>query len=114
MALKSAGLAVVFVIWRGSVAVLPTSTVPKLRARGERASADGEAVPRGLMRSRAELAVEVISMALIRVGGAAAPFEVGVVDWGVKVTVRRQLAPGRMAAQVLWMVKSGLVWRAWI
>ena len=111
---KIAGVEAVLVIWKGSVAVLVSWTEPKFKLMGEMAIGDGVAVPRRLMKSRAELAVEVISMALMRVEGAAAPLEAGVVDWGVKVTVRRQLAPGRMAAQVLWMVKSGLVWRALI
>src|ERR1700722_2064434 len=108
-----AGGALVLATWRGSAAVLPTWTVPKLVASGDRVRAAGAAVPRRLMKSRAELALEVISMALTRVAGAAAPFEDGVVDCGLKVTVRRQLAPGRMAVQVpelLCTVKSGLVW----
>ena len=32
--------------------------------------------------------------------------------WGVKVTVRVQLAQGRRVAQLLVTVKSGVVWRA--
>jgi hypothetical protein len=77
---KMAAAVLVLVTWRGSAAVLPTWTVPKLSARGERVRAAGAAVPRRLMKSSAELAVEVISMALMRVAGAWAPFEEGVVD----------------------------------
>ncbi len=61
------------------------------------------------MKSSAALASEVISRALMRVVELVAD------GCGVKVTVRRHSAEGRMVVQllwVLWMVKSGVVWRA--
>jgi hypothetical protein len=63
---------------------------------GESVMGEGVAAPRRLMKSRAELASEVISRALMRVvlvGSAE--------GCGVKVTVRMQLAEGRMVAQLL-------------
>lgn len=56
------------------------------------------------------LASEVIWRALMRVGGAAVLFVVAAC--GVKVTVMGQVSPGRRVLQVLWKVKSGVVWRA--
>src|SRR3984957_606513 len=94
-----AGVALVLVTWRGSAAVLPTWTVPKLMASGDRVRAAGAAVPRRLMKSRAELALEGISMALTRVAGAAAPFEGGVVDCGLKGGGGGELGPGGMAGE---------------
>ena len=60
------------------------------------------------MKSRAVLASEVISRALMRVVALVAE------GCGVKLTVRRQSAEGRMVVQLLWalwMVKSGVVCR---
>ena len=65
--MKVAGVVAVLVIWRGRVEVAPSWTEPKSRAMGERVRADGVAVPRRLMKSRAVLASEVISRALMRV-----------------------------------------------
>src|SRR5580704_16984312 len=73
---------------------------------GETVSGDGVAVPSRLMKSRAVLASEVISRALMRVVALVAE------GCGVKVTMRRQLAEGRIVLQLLWTVKSGVVWRA--
>ena len=57
------------------------------------------------MKSSAELASEVISSALMRVGLGLA------LSCGVNVTMRRQLAEGRIVSQLLWNVKSGLARR---
>ena len=68
------------------------------------------AVPRRLMNSRAVVASEVISRALIRFVDAAGE----AVGCGVKVTMRMQLAEGMRVVQLLWAVwtvKSGVVWR---
>src|SRR6267154_1068875 len=75
---------------------------------GETMRGDGVAVPRRLMNSRAVLASEVISRALMRVVEGAAEAS----GCGVKVTMRMQLAEGMMVLQLLWTVKSGVVWRA--
>src|SRR5580704_4411184 len=107
MLLKVAGVVPVLVISRGSVEVAPSWTEPKSRALGEMVRGDGVAVPRRLMNSRAVLASEVISRALMRVVVGA----VDVVGWGVKVTRRMQLAEGMRVVQLLWTVKSGVVWR---
>jgi hypothetical protein len=77
-----------------------------LRAIGERVRGDGVAVPRRLMNSRAVLASEVISSALMRLVALVAE------GCGVKVTMRMQLAEGMTVVQLLWTVKSGVVWRA--
>jgi hypothetical protein len=105
MLLKVAGVVLLLVIWSGSVLVAPSWTVPKSRAMGERVRGDGVALPRRLMKSRAVLASEVISSALMRVVlvGSA-------VGCGVKVTMRMQLDEGRRVVQLLWMVKSEVVW----
>ncbi len=103
-----AGVVLVLVIWSGRVVVEPSWTLPKLRAMGEIVSGDGVAVPRRLMKSSAVLASEVISSALMRVVVGA----VELVGCGVKLTMRRQDAEGRMVVQLLWKVKSGVVWRA--
>src|SRR5229473_3460638 len=58
------------------------------------------------MKSSAVLASEVISRALMRVVVFVAE------GCGVKVTMRMQLAEGRMVVQLFWTVKSGVVWRA--
>src|SRR5882757_806470 len=92
MLLKVAGLVLVLVIWSGRVEVVPSWTVPKSSAMGEMVRGDGVAVPRRLMKSSAVLASEVISRALMRVVAL--------------------VAEGRMVVQVLWTVKSGVVWRA--
>src|ERR1700722_1251066 len=106
MLLKVAGLALVLVIWRGSVEVAPSWTVPKSRVMGETVRGDGVAVPRRLMKSRAVLASEVISRALMRVVALVAE------GCGVKVAMRMQLAEGRRVVQLLWKVKSAVVRRA--
>src|SRR5580700_10648525 len=108
MLLKVAGVVPVLVIWRGRVEVAPSWTEPKSSAIGETVRGDGVAVPRRLMNSRAVLASEVISRALIRFVDAAGE----AVGCGVKVTMRMQLAEGMMVVQLLWTVKSGVVWRA--
>ena len=89
MELKVAAVALVLVICRGSVVVLPSWTEPKSRVMGEMVRGDGVAMPRRLMKSSAVLASEVISRALIRV-----LIDVSVVGCGVKVTMRSQLARG--------------------
>ena len=106
MLLKVAGVVAVLVIWTGRVEVAPSWTEPKSRAMGETVRGDGVAVPRRLMNSSAVLASEVISRALMRVGALVAE------GCGVKVTMRMQLAEGMMVVQLLWAVKSGVVWRA--
>src|SRR5580704_10284340 len=73
---------------------------------GETVSGDGVAVPSRLMKSRAVLASEVISRALMRVVALVAE------GCGVKVTMRMQLAEGRIVVQLLWKMKSGVVWSA--
>ena len=106
-----AGVVAVLVICTGRVEVVPSWTEPKSRAMGEMVRGDGVAAPRRLMNSRAVLASEVISRALMRVVD---------IDWeaagdagcGVKVTMRMQLAEGMMVVQLFWTVKSGVVWRA--
>jgi hypothetical protein len=110
MELKVAGVVLVLVIWSVRVLMLPSWTVPKSRAMGERVRGDGLAAPRRLMKSRAVLASEVISRALMRVVAFVAE------GCGVKVTTRMQLAEGRMVVQSLWTVKSDVVWSAvmWI
>jgi hypothetical protein len=67
MPLKVAGVVLVLVICSWRVEVSPSWTVPKSRAIGERVSGEGVALPRRLMKSRAVLASEVISSALMRV-----------------------------------------------
>jgi hypothetical protein len=104
MLLKVAGLALVLVICRGRVAALPSCTVPKSRVMGEMVRGEGAAVPSRLMKSRAVLASEVISRALIRVVA-----DMSAVGCGVKVTMKRQLAEGRMVVQLLCEVKSRVV-----
>src|SRR6266481_3214962 len=106
MLLKVAGLVLVLVIWSGRVEVAPSWTVPKSSAMGEMVRGEGVAVPRRLMKSRAVLESEVISRALMRVVALVAE------GCGVKVTMRRQLAEGRMVVQLFWTVKSGVVWGA--
>ena len=69
-------------------------TVPKSRAVGEKVRVEGVAVPRRLMKSSGVLESEVISRALMRVVRVAE-------GWGVKVTVRVQLAPGTRVVQLL-------------
>jgi hypothetical protein len=108
MVLKVAGVVLVLVIWSGRVLVLPSWRVPKSSAIGETVSGDGVAVPKRLMKSRAVLASEVISRALMRLSGV----EVTALGCGVKVMMRMQLEEGRMVEQLLWTVKSGVVWRA--
>ena len=105
-----AGVAAVLVIWIGRVLEALSCTEPKLSAMGESVMGDGVAAPMRLMKSRAVLASEVISRALMRVVAV-----VSVEGCGAKVTMRSQLAEGRMVEQVLWVVwtvKSGVVWRA--
>src|SRR5271154_4522046 len=104
MPLKVAGLVLVLAVWRGRVLVAPSWTVPKSRAMGAMMRGDGVAVPRRLMKSRAVLASEVISRAVMRVvsDGSA-------VGCGVKVTMTMQLAEGMTVAQLLLTVKSGVV-----
>src|SRR3979411_2141588 len=75
---------------------------------GETMRGDGVAAPRRLMKSRAVLASEVISRALMRVVEGA----VDAVGCGVKVTMGMELGGGMMVAHLLWSVKSGVVWRA--
>src|SRR5712672_2969677 len=79
---------------------------------GEMVRGDGVAVPRRLMNSRAVLASEVISRALMRVAGIDEGAAVDAEGCGVKVTMRMQLAEGMMVVQLLWTVKSGVVLRA--
>jgi hypothetical protein len=98
MLLTVAGVGAVLVIWTGRVAVLPSWTEPKSRAMGETVIGDGVAAPRRLMNSRAVLASEVISRALMRVVAFVAE------GCGVKVTMRMQLAEGRMVVQLLCAV----------
>src|ERR1700742_1724919 len=105
MVLKAAGVVEVLVTWSGSVEVRPSWTAPKSRVTGERVRGEGEAVPRRLMKSSAVLASEVISSALMRV-----VVVVSAVGCGVKVTLTMQLAVGSRVAQLLWMMKSGVVW----
>src|SRR5271170_184640 len=96
MLLKVTGAALVLVIWTGRVEVAPSWTVPKSREMGARVRGDGVASPRRLMKSSAVLASEVISRALMRVEELVAE------GCGVKVTMRMQLAEGRMVVQLLW------------
>ena len=88
--------AAVLVIWIGRVLDAPSCTEPKLSAMDESVMGAGVAIPWRLMKSRAVLASEVISRALMRVvlvGSAE--------GCGVKVTMRMQLAEGRMVEQLL-------------
>ena len=62
-----AAFGLAFVTWKGSVAVSPTSTEPKLSVTGERTSVDGVAVPRRLMKSSEALESDEISNALMTV-----------------------------------------------
>jgi hypothetical protein len=100
------GVVALLAIWTGRVELAPSWTEPKSRAMGETVMGDGVAVPRRLTNSRAVLASEVISRALMRVAALVAE------GCGVKVTMRMQLAEGMMVVQLLWTVKSGVVWRA--
>ena len=106
MLLKVAGVGLVLVIWRGSVEVVPSWTVPKSSAMGR----EGE----GGWGGGAEEADEFERGAGVGgdFEGADAGWALVAVGWGVKVTMRMQLAEGRMVVQLLWTVKSGVVWRA--
>jgi hypothetical protein len=93
---------------RGSVALAPVSTVPKLSGLCPTMRVGGAAVPTSEMNSSELLALEEISMALMRVAAVEPVCEV---LCGVKVTVRVQLAAGRMVEQLEETAKSGVVCR---
>ena len=105
MLLKVAAVVLVLVIWSGRC--------------GDAAELDGAEVERdgregeGGWRGGAEEADEVEGGA--GVGGDLEGADAGgwwlALGCGVKVTMRMQLAEGRMVAQLLWTVKSGVVWR---
>jgi hypothetical protein len=85
-----AGVALLLVIWMGSWDVLPTMTVPKSRAVGEKVMVAGVALPRRLMNSSGVVESETISRAAMRVPGSC----------GANVMVMGQFAPGTREAQV--------------
>ena len=98
--MRVAGLEPLFVSCIGSAAVAPTNTLLKLSEAGVRLIVGGVDTPTSEMNSREVLAFNDISIAPTKVATA--------LDWGVKVTVRVQLAPGTMVVQLLVTGKSGV------